>query len=250
MSTPSFDAGPQSADRRPLFLLGAGMAALAVAATVADIVIGSTTGSDLTALPRTAIARFEEFGAHPLLGLYHLDFLNALVQLVTIPVYVALLAAHPGRGRRSATLATALFLVASATFVSTNAALPMMQLAREYAAAGSEPARAALAAAGEAFLARGAHGSLGALPAFVLTALAGVAMSIAMIRGGRFARWASFGGLAGNVLLLGYLVVVTFVPGASKQAMALAMPGGLLALAWMVAMVVGLARLARAPSAD
>ena len=54
-------------------------------------------------------------------------------------------------------------------------------------------------------------------------------------------------GFAGNALLLGYLLLVTFVPGASKQAMAIAAPGGLLALAWMVAMVVGLVRVGRAP---
>jgi hypothetical protein len=246
LSVPSFDVAPPAAERRPILLVGAAMAALAVAATVADIVIGTATGSDLTALPRTAVERFAEFGRAPLLGLYHLDLLNALVQVVTVPVYVALLVAHPGRGRRAATLATALFLVASAVFLSTNSALPMLQLAREYAAAGSEPQRAALAAAGEGFLARGAHGSLGALPGFVLTAIAGLVMAVAMLRGRLFPRWAALAGLAGNALLLGYLVLVTFVPGASKQAMALAAPGGLLALAWMVAMVLGLLRLARA----
>jgi hypothetical protein len=246
MSVPDAEASAsQAADRRPIFALGAGMAALAVAATIADIVIGTTTGADLTALPRTAVERFAELQRAPLLGLYHLDFLNALVQVVTLPVYVALWFAHPGRGRRAATLATALFLVASAVFVSTNAALPMLELARAYAAAGAEPLRASLAAAGEGFLARGAHGTLGALPGFVLTSLAGVAMATAMFRGGVFPRWAAVAGLAGNLLLLAYLIVVTFVPGAGKQAMALAMPGGLLALAWMIAMVVGLTRLAR-----
>jgi len=247
MRPPLNEATVGTQDRRGILALGAAAAAVAVAGIVLDIVVGTATGSDLSALPRTAVERFEEFRRVPLLGLYHLDFLNALVQLVTIPVYVALLYAHPGRGRRAAALATGLFLVASAVFLTSNSALPMMELARRYASADSEPLRAALAAAGEGFLARGAHGSLGALPGFALVSLAGFTMAIAMHRGGVFPRWAAWAGLAGNALLLVYLVVVTLVPGAGRQAMALAMPGGLLALAWMVSMVVGLARLAASP---
>lgn len=232
-------------DQAVVLGLGAAAAALAVAATVADIVIGTSTGADLTALPRTAVERFAELQRAPWLGLYHLDLLNALVQAVTVPVYVALVRAHPGRGRWLATLATALFLVSAALFLSANAALPMLQLAREHAAAGSDALRAAYAAAGEAWLARGAHGSLGVFPAFVLTALAGIGMSLAMIRGGAFRRWAGGVGLAGNCLLLVYLVLVTFAPAAGRFAMALAAPGGLLALAWLVAIAAGLASAAR-----
>ena len=48
------------------------------------------------------------------------------------------------------------------------------------------------------------------------------------------------------MLLLIYFVLVTFVPGADKYALALAMPGGLLAMAWMTLFALRLFRLARA----
>jgi len=224
---------------------GAAAATVAGAATLLDITIGSLTGADPGVLPRTAVERFEELGSSSLLGLYHLDFLNALVQVVTIPIYVAVRAAHLGRGRATAGLATALFLVAAAVFLSTNAALPMLQLARGYEAASSPDARAALTAAGEALLARGAHGTLGALPAFSLTVVAGLTLSVAMLQGRVFLRAAGWTGLLGNLLLLAYLIVVTFVPGAGRSSIALAMPGGLLALAWMVLVAHGLVRLSR-----
>lgn len=229
---------------------GAVATVAAIAATLVDIAVGSATGADLGALPRTAPERFAELLRAPLLGLYHLDLLNALVQVVTVPAYVALLLAHPRHRRGLAALATGLFLASTALFLSTNAALPMLQLARDHAVAGSETLRSAYAAAGEAWLARGAHGSLGAFPAFALTAVAGGVMSLAMLLGGVFPRAAGWAGLLGNLLLLAYLVTVTFVPGAGSQAMALAMPGGLLALGWMVGMAVGLWRRARAAPAD
>ena len=224
---------------------GAVAAILVVAATLLDIAIGSITGADLGALPRSAVERFEELGRSPLLGLYHLDLLNALVQVVTIPVYVAVRAVHLGRGRATAGLATALFLVSAAVFLSTNAALPMLQLAQGYEAASSPEARVVLTAAGEALLARGSHGTLGALPAFSLTVVAGLTLSVAMLQGRVFLRTAGWTGLLGNLLLLAYLMVVTFVPGAGRSSMALAMPGGLLALVWMALVAHGLFRLSQ-----
>jgi hypothetical protein len=66
-----------------------------------------------------------------------------------------------------------------------------------------------------------------------------------MLRGGAFPRAAGWAGLLGNCLLAAYLVIVTFVPASGRFAMALALPGGLLALAWLGWMAVGLHRLAR-----
>ncbi len=240
------DTGSETRSGIPL--VGAIAAFLVVGTIVADIAIGSSTGSNLEALPRTAVERFEELNRAPWLGLYHLDLLNALAQALTIPVYVALALAHRGRGRGLAALGAALFLVASAVFLSTNVALPMLQLAREHAAAGSEAARAACAAAGAGFLAKGAHGTLAAFQAFGLVSVAGFVMALAMVRERLFPRLAGWAGVAGNVLLFVYLLLVTFLPGSGRFAMALAMPGGLLALAWIVLVGVGLLRLRRATS--
>lgn len=46
-----------------------------------DVVIGTATGGDLSALPQTAIDRFAQFQENPLLGLYNLDLLILLIKL-------------------------------------------------------------------------------------------------------------------------------------------------------------------------
>jgi hypothetical protein len=70
-------------------------------------------------------------------------------------------------------------------------------------------------------------------------------MSWAMFPEKIFSKATAVLGIAGNLLLLVYFVLVTFVPGAGKSAVALAMPGGLLAMAWMVLFALRLFRLAR-----
>ncbi len=74
-----------------------------MAGIVLDIIVGNVTGGDVSALPRTAVDRYAEFRENPILGLYHLDLLNLLNQIILLPVFFALFAAHrrvnlPGAG--------------------------------------------------------------------------------------------------------------------------------------------------------
>ena len=132
-------------------------------AVVADIVVGSSTGGNLSQLPQTAVERFSQFPQNAWLGLYNLDLLNAVNQLISIPVYFALYATLRKMNKPYAMFGLIIFLLGTTIFVANNTALPMLELSNKYAAA-DEPQKAMLAAAGEAMLARGEHGSLGANP--------------------------------------------------------------------------------------
>ena len=227
---------------RRLYVFGAVMAFITLAGIIVDMVIGSTLGADLNDLPHSAMERFAQFAAHPLMGLYTLDFLNTMIQLLTIPVYVALYGALRKRAAAVAGLSLVVFLVGAALFVANNVALPMWSLSREYAA--SDQARQGLlVAAGEAMLARGTHGSPGAFFSFLLPTLAGIIMSGAMVSGHVFSRLTGILGLLGNAALMTYVVLVTFVPGAETIAMVLAAPGGILMMVWVAMYSLRLLRL-------
>ncbi|GAB1456569.1 MAG: DUF4386 family protein [Spirochaetia bacterium] len=229
-------------DWRRLYVFGAVMAFITLIGIILDMVIGSTLGSDLSVLPHSAMERFAQFAVHPWIGLYTLDILNATTQLLTIPVYVALYGALRKTNAAVAGLAFVIFLIGTAIFVANNVALPMLSLSREYAA--SDQARQGLlVAAGEAMLARGAHGSPGAFFGFLLPTLAGIIMSGAMVGGRVFSRLTGIFGLAGNAALMSYIVLVTFVPGTEKIAMILAAPGGILMIVWVVMYALRLLRL-------
>jgi hypothetical protein len=229
-----------------LALVGGILALLEVAGTLFDVVYGSLSGADLTALPRTAVERFLEMRASPLLGLYHLDFLNLLLTLLTVPVYVALFAVLREQELGMALLALVLFAFGAAVFASTNAALPMLQLAEKSAAAVDPGLRERLAAAGEALLARGEHGSLGVLPGSLLLCLGNLLVSVAMVRGVVFRKWIGVIGVVGAGLLVIYLLLVALVPAVETMAVAVAAPGGLLNLVWTLAVGVQLLRMRRA----
>ena len=234
---------------KSVYVFGGVAAILSLVAVVADIVIGSSTGGNLSQIPQTAVERFSQFQQNALLGLYNLDLLNAVNQLISIPVYFALYAALRKTNKPYAMFGLIIFLLGTTIFVANNTALPMLELSNKYAAA-DEPQKAMLAAAGEAMLARGEHGSLGAFFSFLLPTLAALAMSLVMVQGKIFSKANAYIGIIGNALMLIYVVLVTFAPAVKDMAMAFAMPGGLLLLVWMILFTVRLFRLGTSQDGD
>jgi len=227
---------------KSVYIFGGVAAILSLIAVVLDIFIGSATGGNLSELPQTAVERFAQFQQNAWLGLYNLDLLNAVNQLISIPVYFALYAALRKTNKPYALLGLIIFLLGTTIFVSNNTALPMLELSRKYALA-DETQKTLLAAAGEAMLVRGEHGSLGVFFSFLLPTLSALVFSFVMLQGNVFSKANAYVGILGNVLMLVYIVLVTFAPTVKNMVMAIAMPGGLLLLAWMVMITIRLFRL-------
>jgi len=228
-----------------IYILGGIATIVSLIGIVLDVIIGSVTGGNLSALPQTAVDRFAQFQTNPLLGLYNLDLLNIINQMILIPAYFALYAAHRKTNMAYALLALIVFLVGSTIFVTTNTALPMLELSHKYTATTTESQKTLLAAAGEAMLARGTHGSLGVFIGFMLPNIAGLVMSFVMLTGKVFSKVTSYFGIFGSALILLYLVLVTFAPNIKDMATAFAMPGGLLSMAWMVMFTIRLFQISR-----
>lgn len=207
-----------------------------------DIIVGSAQGN-LTMLPQTASERFSQFQNNWLLGLYNLDFLNTLNQILLIPSYYALYAVHRNVKPAYSFLALIIFIVGTILFITGNTALPMYELSNKYFMATSESQRLLFLAAGEAMLAKGAHGSLGVFIGFLLPTVAGLIMSIVMLKGEIFTKISSYIGIVGNVLLIIYIILITFVPEIKEMAIAFAAPGGLLVMCWMILFTIKLFKL-------
>jgi len=236
-----------SSDRqlKGIYLFGAITSVIVISGTLLDITVGSITGGNLSALPHSAVDRFTQLQSNPILGLYNLDLLNLIVQVMMIPSYVAIYAAHRKTVHGFALLSLIIFLTGTILFVAGNVALPMYELSVKYAAATSESQKMLFAAAGEAMLSRGTHGSLGVFIGFILPNLAGIIMSWVMLRGRIFNRITGWLGLLGSILISVYLVLVTFVPGVQTMATLFAAPGGLMLMAWIVLFTIKLFKLWR-----
>jgi hypothetical protein len=230
-----------------MLAVGAIAALLSALGAVADVGIAMTTGGSVSALPHDAAGRFAELLAHPALGLYNLDLLNLVTTLIMVPVLYACWLALKRQGSASG-LALALGILGAAVFAANNAALSMLGLSWDYAGADAAR-RTLLAAAGEALLAKGAHGSPGVLAGFLLTAIANLLLSGSMLRSGVFTRTTGILGLCGSLLLSIYLVLVTFLPQVQDKAMLFAAPGGIMAIAWLILVSLRLLRLSHGRAA-
>jgi len=231
---------------RNIYRLGAITTIIVLAGIILDMVVGTVTGGNIAELPQTAIERFTQFKENPLLGLYNLDLLNVINQIILIPSIFALYAAHRETSKPSASLVLILFLIGTAIFVCGNTALTMLDLSHKYFISGSEEQKLLIAAAGEAMLAKGSHGNLGVFTGFVLPTFANALMSCVMLNGKVFSRATSYIGITGNSLMIVYLILVTFNPAVEQLALAFAMPAGLLVMIWMILYTIRLLKISRA----
>jgi MFS family permease len=217
---------------RSLYVLGAIAALVALAGTLADIVITMIPGWEASTVPATVEQWFTQLHVNPWLGLRNLDLLNITVSAVGLPLYVALYGAHRNASPGYAALSLIIVALGTAVFIADNAALPMLELSRQYSVASTETQRSALKGAGEALLAKGAHGSMGAFVGSFLSSMGTLLMTVAMFKGRVFGRAAASTGMLGVSLLLVYLIGSTLTSQSSAILMAVAMPGGFLMIAW------------------
>jgi hypothetical protein len=230
---------------KTIYKIGAIATIFVLCGIILDMVVGSVTGGNVAALPQSAIGRYNQFKENRLLGLYNMDLLNIVNQIILIPSIFALYAVHRNTKNPFALLSLIIFLVGTTIFVTGNTALTMLDLSHKYFDADSDGQRLLYAAAGEAMLTKGSHGSLGVFIGFVLPTLATALMSGVMLSGKIFSRLTSYFGLAGNSLMVIYLILVTFNPAVEKMALIFAMPAGLLAMAWMIMYTIELFKLSR-----
>lgn len=215
-----------------LYTIGGVVAFVGLAGMLFDIVLTMMPGWGTDTVPVDAAAWLAQFADNPLLGMRNLDLLNVTLSVIALPMYVALFGALRRTSPALAACGLVTVAIGTALFVSANAALPMLGLSERYAATADPVTQSALLAAAEALLARGAHGSAGAFPGFLLSELGTLVMGLAMLRGGAFSRRIAWIGVVGTSVLLAYTVAYTFGSGGSALVMAVAVPGGLLMIAW------------------
>lgn len=230
---------------KSVYQLGGITTIIALTGILLDVIIGNITGGNLSALPQTAVDRFVQFHDNKFLGLYNLDFLNIFNQMILIPTFIALCASHRNVNKPYAFLALVIFLFGSVLMVANNQALPMLELSNKYFASTIESQKILYAAAGESMLASGAHGSPGIFLGFFIPNIANLIISIVMLNGKIFSKTNSWLGIIGSVLMMFYVISVNFVPGAETMATAIAMPGGLMLMAWMIIFTIKLFKLSR-----
>ncbi len=209
-------------------------AILALLGTAFDIVLSMVPGWGTATVPATASGWLQQMAENPLLGLRNLDALNVLISLIAAPMYIVLAWLHRRERPVSALLGLVLVLSGTMLFAAANAALPMFGLSQQWAYAGAAE-RLALATAAEGLLVRGAHGSMGVLPGFLLSELGTTVLALSTMSGVLISRRTAGLGAIGAAVLAVYTLLMTFGGGQEPLVLMLAAPAGIIVMVWQAA---------------
>ena len=189
-----------------------------VAALIAALVFRRNISAELWLVgiardiaPATAAEWFALLQNSPVLGLALLDVFDvvnyALIGLILLALCRALYQLAPGVMVLSAVLA----VTGVAVYFASNQAFAMLALSQQFAAATAEGQRTALLAAGEALLAINSHGGGKYLSLFLVT-LAGLLVSVVMLRSTVFGKTTAWIGVVAHGIGLCFFVALAMAP--------------------------------------
>jgi hypothetical protein len=207
---------------RTLYIIG-GMAAL-----LAVFVFRRNLGAELSILgmmgvvdvpvtsPVGAVEWFRLFQTNWLVGITYLNFFDVVEYLLVGLLFLALYVALQKASRSAMLIATIMGLIGITIYLASNQAFAMLALSKQYGAATTESGRANLVAAGELLLAVNNPSSMfqgtGMYLSLFLVLLAGLIISIVMLRSDIFSRTSAIMGILANGIGLCYFITLVFAP--------------------------------------
>jgi len=213
-----------------IYRVGAVTSLLILFTAVLEIVITFLPGGYTSAT--TVVDWFNLLHNNAFLGLRNLGLLNIVMTALGIPMFFALCMAHWKVNPVYSALALIVSAIGDAVFYATNRAFSMLDLSNRYAAASTGVQRAVLEAAGQALLVVGQSHVPGTFIGFCLGEIAGILISVVMLKGGIFSKLSAWVGILGFSLLGVYEICQSFIPGSSSFALVFAMIGGISNLVW------------------
>ena len=162
------------------------------------------------AWPAGAFDWFAVFQQNRLVGLLLFDLFDLVNYGLVGLIFLALYGALREQDQSAVLLATAACFVGVAVYFASNQTFAMLSLSDRFAAAASEVERALFLSAGEALLAIHKHGSGMQLSLFLIL-LAGLIMSIVMLRSAIFNKATAIAGILANGFGLGYFIALPFL---------------------------------------
>lgn len=193
--TQSTAAAPLGLSEKWIYRLGS-----AAAATVVLFVVIQAPVFMTNPIPETVLGHIRQINDNKLVGLVDLDLAFALSMILFVGLYAALFAALRRTNPVAALVGLCAGLASSLLYLAVNPTLSFLYVSDQYAAATTDAQRASLVAAGEALWAN--YQGTGFAVAFILSGVAILGFSLAMLRSREFNRWTAYIGLLLGVVML------------------------------------------------
>jgi hypothetical protein len=194
--------------------------------------------------PTLASEWFLLFQQDRLLGLVLFGLFDLINYLLLGVVFLALYGALHRTNKSMMLMATALGFTGIAVYSASHQAFGMLSLSNTYATISSDYGRSLYLVAGEALLANHNPGKLqqgsGMYVSFFLVLLAGLLVSIVMLRSTVFNKATAYAGIGANLIALGYFPALALGAGIVWVFPTVSAP---LRMVWYVLTAIGLFRL-------
>ena len=193
--------------------------------------------------PATMLEWFMLFQTNPLTGLFFLGLADIVIMILWGPLALAIYDALKQSGKTWARIAISFVFVGMAVYLATNTAFSMLSLSHKYAAAITEAEKTVTLAAGQALISV-SEGTGGQYTGMPLVWLAGLILSVIMLRNKTFSKATAWVGILGLGLLVasmpfaGYTTTGPTTAAVSTIIAVTYIGGGLLSLVWYI--LVGL----------
>lgn len=222
------------------------------AALIAAVIFRRNLGAEISLFskhvpPGTVIDWFTLIQNNRLLGLSYLNLFDIADYVLVGLMFLALNIALRRTNRSYMAIATTLGPGGIALAFASNTALSMLSLSNQYAAATTDAQRAMFLAAGQAMLTTNGtiYQSTGIYMSFLLMAIAGLIVSIVILRSSIFSRVTAYVGILASAFDLTYCITLAFIPAIDADLIALwTQPAaGLLLMVWHILIGLRLLRL-------
>ncbi|MDF2841171.1 MAG: conserved rane protein of unknown function [Clostridia bacterium] len=223
--------------------LGGITAILTVLTAFIEVVVTFLPGGSV--VPQTVIEWYMLLQGNWFMGLRNLGLLNIIMFSLGILMYFALYVVHSSVDKERAAVALIIILIGTTIFFSTNRAFAMLELSHQYIQAGTESQKIVIEAAGKAMLAVGRSHSPGTFIGFAFGELAGITMSIVMLRNKIFGKKNALVGIIGFTSLLIFECWSLFTSNITGIPMIFALLGAVLNITWLMLLGLRFFKLAR-----
>ena len=219
--------GTKESTDRSLFKLG-GVAALIVAV----VTLGEVIFQAISPLPNTVVDWFDLFQRNRFVGLIEFWGLEVVMYIMFIIVFLALYAALKQVDRNRVLIAVVFAFIGIGIFLATNNPFTMLSLSDQYAAATTDAQRSIFLAAGQAVLVNTNQRTVGGFNmGLFLVSIAGLILSVVMLRSPSFSKRTAYVGIAANALsLVDYLRQA--LTSAEIVAVLVILPNAILLIVW------------------
>lgn len=182
---------------KSLCKIGGVAAILIVVFSLIEVAIEASGGSGLTSTPSSVVEWFMLLQTNPLLGLANLGIFETIFFPLGVLMFMGLYFPLRRTSESLMAIGTALYFIGTTIYFASNNAFAMLNLSNQYAVATSEVQKSMFLAAGQAVIAT--EQGTGMIMTFILGSLAGIIVSIVMLRSKIFSKPVALVGIVANV---------------------------------------------------